>query len=228
VRYAATTNFPRGFLNPVGQPHPNADIITARDAEPTGDTRVWALQLPASKDPRFPPGTEFTFPVVARVGTMWRNFVLSIRGPRYNDRQKRCGLFWDTDQVFPGCLMPPGPPPGFDADRTPPMLKVRVPRTQRVRRLRRALAYARCNERCTVRITGRLKLGRRSYKLPSTSKAAAAGKRILLRVRLTSAAAHALTRALPPTQRATIALAARASDASKNRSRLATRTITVR
>ena len=226
MRYAATTNFPKGFRNPAGGPHPNVDIITARDAQPTGDAKVWSVQLSRFDDTGHPPGPGYTFPVVARVGTMWRNFVLSLTGPRWNDRQKRCGLFWNPDQVDRGCLMPPGPPPflGAGADRNAPSLTVRVARRQRVRRMRRAIAYTRCDEPCTVSITGRLRAGGRSYKLRSASKQARAGERVLLRLRLTSVAA----RALRSRRRATIALAVRARDAAGNGSELTRRTITAR
>ena len=103
-----------------------------------------------------------------------------------------------------------------------------VARRQRVRRARPAIAYTHCDELCTVRVTGRLKLGRRSYKLRSASKPAAARERRLLLVPLTSGATRALRRALRSHQRPTIALALRARDASGNRSKLAKRTITVR
>ncbi|MCA1683076.1 MAG: hypothetical protein LC685_03675 [Actinobacteria bacterium] len=226
VRYAATTNFPKGFLNPVGQPHPNVDIITARDAHPTSDAKIWSVELSRFDDTGHPPGPGYTFPVVARVGTMWRNFVLSLTGPRWNDREKRCGLFWNPDQVDRGCLMPPGPPPflGSGADRRAPSLSVRVARRQRVRRLGHATASARCNELCTLKVTGRLRAGGRSYKLRAASKQAGAGKRVLLRIRLTSGA----TRALGSGQRATIALAVRARDSAGNGSEPTRRTIAVR
>ena len=232
VRYASTTNFPKGFTNPVGQPHLNGDIITARDAEATGDAKVWTVQLPLLRfeDTGFFPGTEFTFPVVARVGTTWRNFALSIRAPRFNDPRTGCGIFWSTDNVDPGCLMPPGGPPrlGSALDRTAPSLRVRVPRRQRVRRTRPAIAYTRCDELCTVRITGRLKVGRRSQRLRTASKAAAAGKLMKVRVPLTRRAARVLRQALRSQQRATIVLAVRARDTTGNHSTLARRTITVR
>ena len=232
VRYAATTNFPKGFTNPAGQPHLNADIITSRDAEATTDAKVWMVQLPLLRfqDTGFYPGTEFTFPVVARVGTTWRNFALSIRAPRFNDPRTQCGIFWSTDNVDPGCLMPPGGPPrhGSGIDSTAPSLRLRVPRRQRVRRARPAIAYTRCDEPCTVRITARLKVGRRSHRLRTATKLAAAGKLAKVRVPLTSRATQVLREALRTDRRAGIVLAARARDTTGNHSTLAKRTITVR
>lgn len=235
LRYASTTNFPRGLVNPAGQPHPNVDIITARDAQPTSDARMWTVQLPRFDDPGHPPGTGFTFSVTGRVGTTWRNFAFSIRGPRWNNHQTRCGYYWNPDQFDRTmCIFNylPGPPPGLGAttpDRRPPSLRLRVPRRQRVLARRQALVYARCDEPCKVKVTGRLRVGRRSFKLRTTSKPSAPGKRALLRVRLTSVAARrALRRALRRHQRATIVLGARARDAAGNGSTLTRRTITLR
>ena len=59
---------------------------------------------------------------------------------------------------------------------TSPSLKVRVTPRQRVRQLRRAVAYVRCNEHCNIKITGRLRVGRRSLKLRGASTPAGSGQ----------------------------------------------------
>lgn len=231
VRYGSTTNFPRGLRNPAGAPHPNVDIITARDAQPTGDAHVWTVVLPRFDDSGHPPGSGYTFSVVARTGTTWRSFAFSIRGPRWNDDRTRCGFFWspeEFDRTF--CIFSylPGRPPLGTADRRPPTLRVRVPHRQRVLRLRQARAYVRCDEPCTVRISGRLRVGRRSYKLAGRSARVPPGERRLLRVHLPSLATRALRRALRRERRANIVLGLRARDATGNRSDPTKRRITPR
>ena len=85
-------------------------------------------------------------------------------------------------------------PPAF-ADRVPPRLRVRVPGRQRVRKRRGAIGYARCSETCRVAMSGRLSIGRHSYRLRKTTRRAAS-RRIRLRVRLTRRGSRALRRAL--------------------------------
>jgi glucose/arabinose dehydrogenase len=53
----------------------------------------------------------------------------------------------------PAC--PPPPPPGPAADRTPPGLKLKAPRRERLRRT--ITVVATCNEACTLTATGRLR-----------------------------------------------------------------------
>jgi hypothetical protein len=119
-------------------------------------------------------------------------------------------------------------PPAGASDRVPPRLRVRVPKRQRVRKRRGAIGYARCSEACRVAMSGRLRIGRRSYKLRKTSKRASAHRRIKLRVRLTKRASRALRRALRRRRRATVSVALRARDGAGNRSRLVKRRLRVR
>ena len=228
VRYSSTSNFPRGLVNPAGQPHPNVDIITARGAQPTSDARVWTVPLPRFDNP--PAGTPLTFSVVARAGTSWRNFAFLIQGPRWNDDQTRCGVFYNPDSfdrrlciynIMPGRRPPP-------ADRQPPALTLRVTRRQRVRRARSAILYARCDEACWVNASGRLRVGRRSLRLRAASGAAPAGKPVALRVRLTSVATRVLRRAVGDRRRANILLTIGARDATGNTSGPTRRTIVAR
>ncbi|MFN2616611.1 MAG: sorbosone dehydrogenase family protein [Thermoleophilaceae bacterium] len=113
-------------------------------------------------------------------------------------------------------------------DRVRPRLKVRVKRRQRVLRRRRAIAYARCSERSRVHMTGRLRIGHRSYRLRGYRRSAAAHRRVRLRVRLTRRARRALRRALRHHRRARVRVFLRARDRAGNRSRLVRRTVRVR
>ena len=118
---------------------------------------------------------------------------------------------------------------GPSRDITGPQLRTRVPRRQRVRRRRGpgVIAYARCNESCTVAMSARVRIGRRSYKLKRITRRARPGRRIKLRVRLTRRSSRALRRALRTRTRArtrrrrsTVRVALRARDGAGNRSRL--------
>jgi len=122
----------------------------------------------------------------------------------------------------------PKPPAAAVSDRVPPRLRVRVPRRQRVGRRRGAIAYARCNEACTVSMSGRLRIDKRSYRLRKARRRAAANRRIRLRARLTRRASRALRRALRRRRRARVRVALRARDSLGNPSRLYTRRVRVR
>jgi glucose/arabinose dehydrogenase len=112
--------------------------------------------------------------------------------------------------------------PALAPDVTPPRLRTRVPRRQRVRRRRGpgAIAYARCSEACTVAFSARVRIGRRSYKLKKVSKRARAQRRLKLRVRLTRRSSRAIRRALRARRRPTVRVALRARDHAGNRSAL--------
>ena len=105
-------------------------------------------------------------------------------------------------------------------DTTAPLLRTRVPRRQRVRRLRGVVAYARCSEPCRASMSARLRIGRRSYKLRTTRRRVAAGKRVRLRASLTRRARRAVRRweRRPRRRRARVRVALRARDAAGNRS----------
>ena len=121
----------------------------------------------------------------------------------------------------------PKPPPG-GSDRVPPRLRVRVPKRQRVRQRRGAIAYARCSEAGRISMSGRMRIGRRSYKLRKTTKRVAAHRRLKLRVRLTRRASRALRRALRRRRRVRVSVALRARDRAGNRSALLKRRLRVR
>jgi hypothetical protein len=122
----------------------------------------------------------------------------------------------------------PCPAPRPAADLVPPRLRVRVPKRQRVRRLRGAIAYVRCSEACTVSISGRMRVGRRLYTLRRTRKRAGANQRIKLRARLTKRSSRALRRGLGRRRRPRVSLALRARDGSGNSSVLVRRKLRVR
>ena len=69
----------------------------------------------------------------------------------------------------------PAPPA---RDVTPPRLRTRVQGRQRVLRLGGAVAYGRCSEACALAAGGTLRVGKRSYRLRSPRRPAAAGQRV--------------------------------------------------
>ncbi len=122
----------------------------------------------------------------------------------------------------------PCPASPASADRTAPRMRWRLPRRQRVRRNRGTIAYARCDERCTVSMSGRLRIGKRSYKLRTTRRSVGPNRRLKLRVRLTRRASRALRRALRQRRRARVGVGLRARDTAGNPTRLVRRTVRVR
>jgi Glucose / Sorbosone dehydrogenase len=119
----------------------------------------------------------------------------------------------------------PCAPPG---DTVAPGLRVRVPLRQRVLRRRGVIGYARCSERCRVRLTARLRIGRASYRLRSAVRRPAADQRVRLRGRLTPRAARPLRFALRHHRRARVLVTLRARDTAGNLSRAVGRRVRVR
>jgi hypothetical protein len=123
------------------------------------------------------------------------------------------------------------PPPAVVAqDTTPPTLRARVKRRQRVLRLRGAVAYVRCSEACSVAARGRLRVGRARYRMRPLARAAQAGRRVRLKVRLTKQGRRALRRCARRgrLRRASVSLNLRATDSAGLRSPAVRRTVRVR
>jgi len=123
---------------------------------------------------------------------------------------------------------PPPVVPTAPADTTAPVLRTRVPRRQRVLRLRGAVAYVRCSEACTVSVGGTLRIGRRKLLLRRAVGAAQASPRKRLKVRLRKRSARLLRRALADGRRPRVHIRLRARDAAGNRSALVRRSLRVR
>ncbi len=126
---------------------------------------------------------------------------------------------------------PPPPPPAAPTDTRAPRLRARVPRRQRVLKLRGAIAYVGCNERCTVRATAVLRIGKRRLKMIGVRRAAQASRQARrttrLKVKLRRKQVRVLRRALRRGRHPTVRLTLRATDAAGNRSRKARNTIRV-
>ncbi len=125
-------------------------------------------------------------------------------------------------------LAPPAPPPGATPDVTAPALTVRVPRRQRVLRLRGAVAYVRCSEACTVEAGGTLRIGGRRLPLRRAAGSAQPSPRTRLKVRLRRRSARILRRALANGRHPRVQVRLRARDAAGNRSALVRRAVRVR
>jgi glucose/arabinose dehydrogenase len=118
--------------------------------------------------------------------------------------------------------------PPAEVDTVAPALKTRVKRRQRVLRLRGAVARFRCSEQCSVVLGGRLRLGKRQYRLRRVGRSAAAGKLVRVRAVLPLKGRRALKRALRNGRNPRISLGLRARDSTGNRSPLTRRTVIVR
>jgi glucose/arabinose dehydrogenase len=115
-------------------------------------------------------------------------------------------------------------------DTTPPTLRVRAKRRQRVLRLRGVVAYVRCSESCSVAARGRLRIGRAGYRMRPLARAAQANRRVRLKVRLTQRGRRALRRYARRgrLRRASVRLNLRATDSAGLRSPVVRRTVRVR
>jgi hypothetical protein len=123
------------------------------------------------------------------------------------------------------------PQPQLQAqDTTPPTLRARVKRHQRVLRLRGVVAYVRCSESCSVAARGRLRIGRARYRMRPLARAAQATRRVRLKVRLTRRGRAALRRCARRgrLRRASVRLSLRATDTAGLRSPMVRRTVRVR
>ena len=95
-------------------------------------------------------------------------------------------------------------------------------------KLRGAIAYVGCNERCTVAAAAVLRVGKRRLKMIGVRRAAQASqqaRRTRLKVKLKRKQVRVLRRALRRGRRPTVRLTLRATDAAGNRSRKARHTI---
>ena len=126
------------------------------------------------------------------------------------------------------CAGAAAPPPAGTADATAPTLSVRVPRRQRVLRLRGAVAYVRCSEACTVQAGGTLRIGSRRLLLRRATGSAQPSPRTRLKVRLRRRSARILRRALANGRHPRVQVRLRARDAAGNRSALVRRAVRVR
>jgi glucose/arabinose dehydrogenase len=147
---------------------------------------------------------------------------------QFNNAQNPSTLLGKLLRIDP---RPPGvAPAAVPVVDPPPTLRVRAKRRQRVRRLRGAVAYARCSESCRVAARGRLRIGRARYRMRPLARAAQVGDRVRLKVRLTQRGRRALRRTARRgrLRRASVRLSLRATDAAGLRSPLVRRTVRVR
>jgi len=119
-----------------------------------------------------------------------------------------------------------GPPPPVDT--TPPSVRARAPKRQRVLRRRAAIVYVRCSEHCSLDAAGTLLIGKRKLLLRRTRAALVRGKPARLPVRLRPRQQRLLRRALRRHRHPRIVLRLRAADSAGNRSALVRRGVRVR
>ena len=130
---------------------------------------------------------------------------------------------------------PVAPPVVAAPDTRAPRLRVQVRRRQRVLRLRGIVAWARCNEACTIAGRGTLRVGKRRFRLRRVTRAARLParaakrtRRTRIKVRLTRRGTRALRRAVRRGRRPVTRIRLRATDAAGNRSRPKRATVRVK
>jgi hypothetical protein len=135
------------------------------------------------------------------------------QGDTNNDAQSQASLLGKILRIDVGI-----PPSALD--RVAPRLRAKAKARQRLLRLRGAIAYARCDENCSILAGGRLHVGKRVLKLRRVQKLQPANKRARLRVRLGTKARRAIVRGLRRHRGVRVEVTLRARDATGNRSRL--------
>ena len=115
-------------------------------------------------------------------------------------------------------------PKSCPLDRKAPRMRIRLPSGQRVRRARAVMAYVRCSEGCSIRLSG--KVG--GHGLQPAVKGAAKRKRVAVRARLAGRAWKTVKRAAKQRRPLAFRLTLRAVDRVGNRSRAARRTVLLR
>jgi hypothetical protein len=153
------------------------------------------------------------------------------QGDPEGDAQSVGSLLGKILRINPTPVIGPPPAPLAPTDTRAPRMRTRVPRRQRVLRLRGAVAYAGCNEACTIAAAGVLRVGERRLRLAGARRVARAsqvGRRLRLKVGLKRRQARILRRALRRGRRPTVRLSLRATDPAGNRSPVTRRTVRVR
>jgi Glucose / Sorbosone dehydrogenase len=113
-------------------------------------------------------------------------------------------------------------------DTVRPRLTARVRRRQRVLRQGGVVAFARCDEPCSVAAGGWIRVGGRVHRLRRAVRSAPAGRPLRIEARLTTGGRRALKGALSRGIRPKLRMGLRARDASGNPSALLRHTVGVR
>ena len=129
-----------------------------------------------------------------------------------------------------GKLLRIDPDPTGPACSFPPLIRTSFKRRQRVLRLRGAVIHVSCNEPCSVIVRGRLRIGRRAFRMRPAASGSQLSQRARLKAGLTRRGRRALRRAVlhGRVRRARVRLSMRATDETGNRSPLLRRTVRVR
>jgi hypothetical protein len=125
---------------------------------------------------------------------------------------------FQSGDLYTVCGRRVGNPPAA-ADRTGPVLRLTVPRLQRVVRQRGLVLRTRCGEACAVRASARIALpgASRSLALRPATRSLAANATARLKLKTTKRALRKLRRALRTRHRLGARLTVTATDSSRNR-----------
>jgi hypothetical protein len=183
-----------------------------------GDNCSPGLRSVALADPASDAPLGLTVPGVSSFGEdmCGRLFVMSLGGPVYR-------LVDGAPSACPAPLPPP-PPPAVARDRRACSLAMTVSGVRSVRRLKRLTVTLRTDEACRATVRASIK-GVAQFR--RTTASVTAGKRKVVRVKLTARGVRAVRSALRRKSSLPVVLRVRAVDAAGN-TRTATRTVRVR
>jgi hypothetical protein len=188
----------------------------------------------ASDDGELDPAVELANPTSFGEDAGGCVYVASRAGPVYR--------IVENDTRIP--CEPSGTPPGGDGtgggagggtsiatpDEAAPTLTARVKRRQRILRLGGVVVYVRCNEPCSVIARGRLRVGRRLFRMRPAAAGSQVARRARLKLGLTRRGRRALRRAVRNARadRARVRVRLRATDLAGNRSPVVRHVVRVR
>ena len=146
----------------------------------------------------------------------------------YAGSSTRVRFVWNaTEAASPSAPAPARPPRPAAGDRRRPRLRLSIPRVQRVVGRGHLTVRARCDEPCTLGVTGTAYAGRSRWALRTAPTRGARGRLTVLRVRFPRRLVSATRRSLLRGSTVTVRLAVVARDQSGNRT-VARRTIRLR
>jgi hypothetical protein len=242
------TDGERGLLSVVAAPdYATSGKVYVYYNEPGGDIRVDEFTRSASAPETADPSTRRNLLTIEHSSESNHNGGQMHFGPdgclwittgdggggddQHNNAQNPGSLLGKILRINPnppgvdGAACPAAPPTG---DVTRPVLSVRAPRRQRMLRHRGAIAYARCDETCTVKAGGTLLVRHRRVRLRGVRAQLVGAHRGRLVVRMGPRARRVVRRALRRHGHPRAVLRLRATDLAGNRSALVRRGVRVR
>ncbi len=96
VTVASTSNWKPGQFTPSHEPIRNYEVLGPMSATSTSDPTAWLITIPSLNDQAT---NGYSFSVVARIGSGYRDYRLSIRTPRVAN----CEAYYNAEQTLYAC-----------------------------------------------------------------------------------------------------------------------------